>query len=74
MPYANTYIDNGNHDEDIALITTTTTTTRCFHLVDDRLATAMYLMRSSFSMVLKASLAALAFSHDMFMNTPLINI
>ncbi len=42
------------------------------HLVDDGLATTMYLMRSTISTVLKASPGALAFSRDMLLNVPLI--
>ncbi len=42
------------------------------HLVDDGLATTIYLMRSTISMVLKASPGALVFSHDMLLNVPLI--
>ncbi len=42
------------------------------HLVDDGLATTMYLMRSTISTVLKASPGALAFSQDMLLNVPLI--
>ncbi len=42
------------------------------HLVDDRLDTTIYLMRSTISMVLNASFGALGFSHDMIMNFPLI--
>ncbi len=36
------------------------------HLVDDGLVTTMYTMRSTTSAVLKASLGAPLFSHDMF--------
>ncbi len=42
------------------------------HLVDDGLATTMYSMRSTISVVLKASSGALAFSHDMLLNVPLV--
>ncbi len=43
-----------------------------FDLVDDLLATTMNSMRSTISTVLKASPGALAFSHDMLLNIPLI--
>ncbi len=43
-----------------------------FDLVDDLLATTMHSMRSTISTVLKASPGALAFSHDMLLNIPLI--
>ncbi len=42
------------------------------HLVNDRLATTMHSMRSTISIVLKASPGALAFSRDMLLNVPLI--
>ncbi len=42
------------------------------HLVDDRLATTTYLMRSTISTVLRASQGALLFSCDMLPNIPLI--
>ncbi len=42
------------------------------HLVDDRLATTMHLMRATISMKLKESPGALAFSCDMLLNVPLI--
>ncbi len=42
------------------------------YLIDDGLATKMYLIQSTISMVLKASQGALAFSHDMLLNIPLI--
>ncbi len=41
-------------------------------ILDDGLATTMYLMWTTVSMVPKASPRALAFSHDMLLNIPLI--
>ncbi len=67
--YASVY---DNCVEDIALTTASTNTTRRLASCNDGLATKMWLMRSTISMILKASLGALAFSLGMFLNIPLI--
>ncbi len=42
------------------------------HVIDDRLAAEVYLMRSSISTLLKESLGTLTFPHKMLLNFPLI--
>ena len=41
-------------------------------IVDDALATAMHAMRTTVATTLGSAPGALAFSHDMFLNVPLI--
>ncbi len=53
--------DNCDHIKDIAVITAATNATRCFDIIDDRLTTMMYLMRSTNAMVLKAIFRTVAF-------------
>ncbi len=64
--------DNGNCVKDTTPMTTPQTPQDVLHLFFDRLATTMYLMRSTISTVLKGSPQALAFSCDMLLNILLI--
>ncbi len=60
--------DYGNCVKDTAPIMPPTINTRHPISVDDGLDTTVYLMQSTFSTVLKASLEAVEFSHDMLLN------
>ena len=72
MPYVNVCTRQFNHVEGTPSIMTPTMSQDVLHLVDDRLATTMHMMRSTISMVLKASQGSLVFFRDMLLNIPLI--
>ncbi len=72
MLYVNTCIRQGSNVKTFLLSSPPQMPQDILHLVDDKLATTMHLMRSTLSKILKANLGALVFSYDMLLNFPVI--